>query len=257
MKASKLVTALLAIATTSAFAQSNSGAAGEFVERNINQQQRIEQGLKSGELTTREAARLEREESRVERMESKALRDGKVTANEAQRINEAQNRVSNDIYREKHDAQRGDPNSPSSQRMQADVQRNINQQQRIQQGVQSGSLTQREAGRLERGESHINRMEARAGADGHVGRQEQQRIQRAENQQSRRIFNEKHDGQRRQGMNGDRFGQRGQGGGQGQAQSQSGNGPQGNNGNHYGQQRNGNNGNHYGQQGGRHTLAHR
>ena len=60
MKASKLVTALLAIATTSAFAQSNSGAAGEFVERNINQQQRIEQGLKSGELTTREAARLER-----------------------------------------------------------------------------------------------------------------------------------------------------------------------------------------------------
>lgn len=196
MKTSKLVVTLIALASASAYAQSTGNASSEFVERNVNQQQRIEQGLQSGQLNTREAGRLEREESRVERMEASALRDGKVSASEAQRINQAQNRVSNYIYREKHDAQTGNPNSASSQRMQADVQRNINQQQRIQQGIQSGALTPREAGRMERNQSRVNRMEARAGADGHVGRHEQQHIQRAENRQSNAIYHQKHDGQR-------------------------------------------------------------
>lgn len=189
---SLILIALVAMASNSAFAQS---ASNDFVERNINQQQRIEQGLQSGQLNTREAGRLEREEGRVERMEANAMKDGRVTPNEANRINQAQNRVSNDIYREKHDAQTGNPNSPSSQRMQQDVQRNVNQQQRINQGLQSGGLTQREAGRMERGQAHSNRMEGRAAADGHVGRNEQQRIQHAENRQSERIHHEKHDGQ--------------------------------------------------------------
>lgn len=196
----KLVGTVLAITagtlfSVAAFAQS---AASE-VQRDINQQQRIEQGLKSGELNTREASRLEREESRVERMQSNALRDGRLTPQEAARINQAQHKVGSDIYREKHDAQRGDPNSASSQRMQADVQRNINEQKRIGQGVQSGRLTNHEAGRLEHGQARANRMEARAGADGHVGPREQGRIQRTENRQSRHIWREKHDRQHHRG----------------------------------------------------------
>jgi hypothetical protein len=79
--------------------------------------------------------------------------------------------------------------------MQADVQRNINQQQRIEQGVKSGSLTTREAAKLERGQARDTRLEARAGADGNVGAREQRRIQKNENQQSRRIHREKHDAQ--------------------------------------------------------------
>lgn len=181
--------------SVAAFAQTTAAE----VQRNINQQERIEQGLKSGELTTREAARLEREESRVESMQSNALRDGKLTPEEAARINRAQNRVSNDIYGEKHDAQHGNPNSPSSQRMQADVQRNINEQGRIEHGIRSGQLTNREVGRLERGQARVNRMEARAGADGHVGPHEQRHIQRAENRQSRHIHQQKHDRQHRRG----------------------------------------------------------
>lgn len=197
MKFAKTVLAIAAgtLFSVAAFAQ----AVATEVQRNINQQERIEQGLKSGELTTREASKLEREESRVERMQSNALRDGKVTPQEAARINNAQNRVSNDIYREKHDAQRGDPNSASSQRMQADVQRNINQQKRIEHGVQSGQLTNREVGRLERGQARSNRMEARAGADGHVGPHEQRHIQNSENRQSRHIHHERHDHQHRRG----------------------------------------------------------
>jgi hypothetical protein len=79
--------------------------------------------------------------------------------------------------------------------MQADVQRDINQQNRIEQGVQSGSLTTREAGRLERGQAHDSSMQARAGADGHVTSKEQRRVQKSENRESNRIHREKHDAQ--------------------------------------------------------------
>jgi hypothetical protein len=77
--------------------------------------------------------------------------------------------------------------------MQADTQRNINQQQRIEQGVKSGELTHREAGKLEKGQAKVEHKEMMAGKDGHVGAHEQARIQRAENKQSKRIYNEKHD----------------------------------------------------------------
>lgn len=167
--------------------------AASQVQRDVNQQQRIEQGLKSGELTTREAAKLEREEAAVSRMQSRALRDGKLTEAEKARIDNAQNRVSRDIYQEKHDAQKGNPNSASSRRMQADVQRNINQDKRIEQGIKSGELTNREAAKLEHGQARVEGREAHAGADGHVGPNEQRRIQRAENRQSGHIFGQKHD----------------------------------------------------------------
>lgn len=189
----KILFTLIAAAVAPAFAQT-AGAPG-YTQRDINQEQRIEQGLQSGQLNTREAAKLEREQGRIDQMESRAQRDGTVTPAERARINAAQNKASRDIAREKHDAQTGNPNSASSQRMQADVQRNINQERRIQQGMASGQLTNREASRLEAGQAHVDRVEARAGRDGHVGAVEQAHIQHSENVQSRRIYRQKHDGQ--------------------------------------------------------------
>ncbi len=171
------------------------GNAAQPVQRDVNQQERIERGLKSGELSTKEAGRLEKEESRVDRMESKALKDGKMTRSEQNRINAAQDKVSRDIYDEKHDAQKGNPDSASSQRMQADVQRNANQEQRLEKGLQNGSLTDREAARLERGQARTERKEGNAASDGHVGAEEQRRIQAAENRQSGHIHRQKHDTQ--------------------------------------------------------------
>jgi type IV pilus biogenesis protein CpaD/CtpE len=170
---------------------------GTEVQRDINQETRVEQGLKSGQLSTGEAAKLERGEARIDRMESKALKDGNLSQQEAARIQGAQNRESERINRLKHNDVTGNPNSASSQRMQADVQRNINQQGRIEQGVQSGALTNREASQLERGQAHVDRAEARAGADGHVGAREQVRIQHRENKQSRKIFRDKHNARMR------------------------------------------------------------
>jgi hypothetical protein len=193
MKTVKLIPVLAAFALAApVFAQT----AAE-VQANVNQQQRIENGLKSGQLTTREAAKLEREEAQVGRTEAKAMRDGSLSDAEKARIGRMQQRVSGDIYAQKHDAQTGNPTSASSQRMQADVQRNIDQQKRIEAGIGNGSLTNREAGRLERGQARVERGQFRAGSDGHVGAAEQQHIQRAENRQSRRIHRQKHDGQSR------------------------------------------------------------
>jgi hypothetical protein len=169
----------------------------DVVQRDVNQQNRIEQGLKSGDLTTKEAGKLEREESKVDKMQSNALKDGNMTAAEKQRIERAQNKVSKDIYQEKHDAKTGNPDSASSQRMQADVQRNANQEQRIENGVKGGSLTNREAANLERGQARVDRKEANAAANGHVGAGGQKNIQAAENRQSRRIHREKHNARKR------------------------------------------------------------
>ncbi|MRR50255.1 MAG: hypothetical protein EG825_04965 [Rhodocyclaceae bacterium] len=74
-------------------------------------------------------------------------------------------------------------------------QRQLNQQQRIDQGVQSGALTGKEAARLEKGQEHVQRMEDKAKADGTVTRQERKRLQHAENVQSRKIERQKHDRQ--------------------------------------------------------------
>ena len=46
----------------------------------LSQQERIEQGLKSGELSTKEAGQLEREQDRVDQIEARDLKDGSISA---------------------------------------------------------------------------------------------------------------------------------------------------------------------------------
>jgi len=170
----------------------------DVVQRDVNQQQRIENGLKSGQLSTKEAAKLEKGEANIDKMEQRALSDGKMTNAEKQRIEAAQNKESHAIARAKSNGVTGDPNSVSSQRMQADVQRNVNQETRVEQGVKSGQLTNREVGSLERGQVHVDNKEAKAGANGHVSANEQHNIQTAENHQSKRIHNKKNNDHVRQ-----------------------------------------------------------
>jgi hypothetical protein len=194
MKLPQLLVVLVASLFASAsFAQT---VASE-VQRNVNQQQRIENGLKSGQLNTKEAARLEKQEQNISNAEAKALKDGKLSQAEKQHIDQMQNKVSKNINAEKHDGQLGNPNSASSQRMQADVQRNVNQQQRIENGVKDGSLTNREVAKLEKGQAKVTGKEYRAGKDGHVGQHEQKNVQHAENKQSHKIHKNKTDGQNR------------------------------------------------------------
>lgn len=74
--------------------------------RQEKQEQRIEQGIRSGRLTTKEAQRLEQQQDRIRRMEDKAKADGVVTRKERIRLNRRQNQASRNIYRKKHNLRR-------------------------------------------------------------------------------------------------------------------------------------------------------
>ena len=74
-------------------------------------------------------------------------------------------------------------------------QRQTNQEQRIDKGIESGQLNQREANRLNKQQEHINKMEDKAKADGVVTNRERARIGAAQDRASRNIAREKHDRQ--------------------------------------------------------------
>lgn len=74
-------------------------------------------------------------------------------------------------------------------------QRKENQQQRIGQGVENGSLTAGEASKLEHKEAAINREQRNMKKDGSFTAAERAKIQRQQNHLSRDIYNQKHDAQ--------------------------------------------------------------
>jgi hypothetical protein len=75
-------------------------------QRRENQQDRIAQGVKSGQLTAHETASLEGKESRLNRQIRNDRRgdNGHLTGGERARVNREQNTLSRDIYRDKHNA---------------------------------------------------------------------------------------------------------------------------------------------------------
>ncbi len=79
---------------------------GVVNQRQENQEKRIEEGVKSGALTEKEAKRMEKREQHIQKMENKAMADGKMTGKEFRKIERAQNRTSKAIYRSKHNGRR-------------------------------------------------------------------------------------------------------------------------------------------------------
>jgi hypothetical protein len=74
--------------------------------RQRNQQERIAAGVRSGELTGREAWTLERKEARVAELERRLKGDGVLTPAERARLQLELNELSKEIYQQKHDAQK-------------------------------------------------------------------------------------------------------------------------------------------------------
>jgi len=75
-------------------------------QRQANQEQRIDQGIASGQLTQHEANKLEKQQQHIDTMENKAKSDGVVSKNERARLHAAQDRASKNIFRQKHDRQK-------------------------------------------------------------------------------------------------------------------------------------------------------
>jgi hypothetical protein len=78
-------------------------------------------------------------------------------------------------------------------------QRKVNQQDRIGQGVQSGQLTAGETSHLEHQESAINHEEhaMRAQDNGHLTQSDKALLNKQQNQESHRIYRDKHNGRAR------------------------------------------------------------
>jgi len=73
--------------------------------RQARQGARIREGVRSGDLTRREASALRGEQRGINRMERHARADGVVTPRERSRLNHAQNRASRHINQQRHDRQ--------------------------------------------------------------------------------------------------------------------------------------------------------
>lgn len=71
------------------------------------------------------------------------------------------------------------------------------QKARIAQGVKSGELTRKETRRLVRGQKQLHRMERKAKSDGVVTKKERVKLNMKANKESRKIFRNKHDKQKR------------------------------------------------------------
>jgi Ni/Co efflux regulator RcnB len=100
MKLTFLVPTILAFSSIAASAQS----AATINQRKVNQQDRIAQGVRSGQLTAGETAHLERREASINREEHNMRRadDGHLTRADRAALTSRQNHVSRAIYRDKH-----------------------------------------------------------------------------------------------------------------------------------------------------------
>jgi hypothetical protein len=92
----------LALAALPAFAQSSA----EIQQRTDNQQERIANGVKSGQLTPGETRNLESKEAGLNREERnmRAQDNGHLTAADKAKLNHQQNHLSKQIYDKKHNA---------------------------------------------------------------------------------------------------------------------------------------------------------
>jgi hypothetical protein len=165
---------------------------GESIQdRKENQQDRIANGVKSGELNASETTNLEKKESSLnqEERDMRKLDNGHLTSADKATLNQQQNQLSNQIYKDKHNTavQNTNPKSEVGQRAE-------NQQDRIAQGVKSGQLTAGEAAHLENNEAKINRevRNDRAANGGKLTPQEKAQVNRQQNRESKKIYRDKH-----------------------------------------------------------------
>ncbi len=101
-----LSTFVIALLSQSVFAASTDDP--KIHQREQNQEKRIEQGVRSGQLTPREAGRLEAQQAKIQQDEARMKADGKLTPAERKKLTREQNRASRNIYRKKHNERKVD-----------------------------------------------------------------------------------------------------------------------------------------------------
>src|SRR6202158_3072062 len=187
-----ILTAAMAGLMLPAVAQTAPAAAPTTINQlKENQQDRIANGIQSGQLTTGETRNLEKKESAIngEERDMRKLDNGHLTAADRATLHQQQNAVSKDIYKQKHDAQVQNVNPKSEV-----GQRQRNQQERIAQGVKSCQLTASETAHLQGREADIHKEvhNDRVANGGTLTAAEGRQVNRQQNRTSGAIYRKKH-----------------------------------------------------------------
>jgi hypothetical protein len=156
--------------------------------REANQDQRIANGLRSGQMTSGEAARADRTQAKIDQQvhNDRAANGGKLTGQEKQQINGEQNAASRQIYDEKHNGNTVKPNEVDD--------REANQQQRTANGLRSGEMTSGEAAKTNRNQAKVDQQvhNERTANGGALTPKEKRQANKEENKNSKQIYKEKH-----------------------------------------------------------------
>jgi hypothetical protein len=177
--------------TTTATPQTTPNTKANTVnDRRENQQDRIANGVQSGQLTAGETKNLEGREANLNREihADRSADNGKLTTQERKQVNNQQNNLSKSIYADKHNANVAHyGNNEIGQRRE-------NQQDRIAQGIRSGQMTAGETAKTENREQGINQQVRadRAADGGELTGQDKAQLNKQLNGTSRQIYRQKH-----------------------------------------------------------------
>ena len=156
--------------------------------REANQDQRIANGLKSGQMTSGEAAKATATQSHIDSQVAadRATNGGHLTGQERQQINGEQNAASRQIYNDNHNANTVKPNAVDN--------REANQESRLAQGQRTGQETSAEAGRAQANQSRVDQQvhNDRTANGGALNSQQKAQVNKEQNHDSRQIYNQKH-----------------------------------------------------------------
>ena len=158
--------------------------------REANQDQRISNGLRSGQMTSGEAARATQQQSAINSQvhADRQANGGTLTQGERGQINGEQNNASRGIYNANHNGNTIAPNAVDN--------REANQQQRTANGLRSGQMTSGEAARTNGRQGYVDQgvHNDRTGNGGALNAGQRQQVNRQQNANSKQIQGEKHNG---------------------------------------------------------------
>lgn len=158
--------------------------------------QKIAQGIERGSLNRHEADRLNAELGTILNKIDRMKADGFISPTEQVNINNDLNRLDRDIFKEKHDGVSTEPAPQVDWRggIRSRIQAS---KQKIEQGIERGSLNRQEARKLNRELGKILDKIDRMKSDGRLSQGERDRIKRDLDRLDRDIFKEKRDDNRR------------------------------------------------------------
>ncbi len=158
--------------------------------REANQDGRIANGLRSGQMTSGEAARATQRQSAIDQQvrNDRTANGGALTGAERGQINREQNGASQQINRLDSNGNRVAPNAVDN--------REANQQQRTANGIRSGQMTSGKAARTNRRQGLVDQQvhNERAANGGALNAQQRGQVNHEQNANSRQIQHENHNG---------------------------------------------------------------